>query len=122
MRLVMVVEEWDGIVAEPARAQEALHIEYVVDAVGPIAPQLGKHEASRVLLDATTVLLAQPANAADRSIEFGRVLATAQADHVDVPARRSDDLQHFVDCGVRMAPPVVLVSGQPLERYRRLER
>src|SRR5207253_3681791 len=78
--------------------------------------------ASRVLLDVTTVLLAQPPDAADRSVEFRRVLAAAQGDHVGVMARCSDNLQHFVDRGVRMAASVVLVSGQSLERYCRLER
>jgi hypothetical protein len=122
MRLMVVVEEGDRVVAETACGLEPRNIKNIVDDGRVVTPQLGQHEPTRVLLDVLAVLLAQPANAADGLVISGRKLAQAPADCVDVRPRGAHDCEHLVDAGVRIGPSVVLVTRQALERHRGTQR
>ena len=122
MRLVMIVEINLGVIAKAAGAAELRDIENIVDARGVVAANFAEHEPARVLLDIFSILLAQPAHAANGAVKFGRELAAAYADDVDVLAGDAADTQHLVDGEVRILPPVALVAGQPLELHRGTQR
>src|SRR6202035_3774519 len=72
----------------------------------------------RIAFDIFAVLFADPAHAADIAIEDGWKFRAAEADDVDVVARRAGDRQDLVDGDVGMLAPVALATRQPLELHR----
>ena len=120
VRFVMIVEKHCRVVAEAAGAAEFGDVENVVDLRRVVAQKLRRHVAPRIAFDIFAILFADPAHAADIAIEDRRKFRAAEADDVDVVARRAGDRQHLVDGEVGMLAAVALAARQPLELHRGL--
>src|SRR5262249_29792372 len=84
VRLVMIVEKDMRVVAKAACLPEFGDIENVVDMRGVVAQKFMHHIAARIFLDVFAVFFPNPTRSADVGVEFGRKLAAAGAQHIDV--------------------------------------
>src|SRR4029077_15555633 len=102
MRLVMVIENYFGVVAETAGAPEFVDLEDVIDIRRVVAQKFLWHVTSGASLDIFAIFFPYPAPAADVSIKYGWKFAAAEAGDVDVLARFPGDRQNFVDGKIGM--------------------
>src|ERR1700758_415616 len=95
MRLVMVIENYFGVVAETAGAPELVDLEDVIDIRRVVAQKFLRHVTARASSDIFAIFFPYPAHAADVSIKYGWKFAGAEAGDVDVPARFPGDRQNL---------------------------
>jgi len=115
MRLMVVVENYFGAVAEATGTPELVDLEYVVDVCRVIAQKFFRHVAPGAPLDIFPIFLPYPAHAADIAIENSWKFAAAETRNIDILACFPGDRQNLVDGEVGMIASVAFKAGQPLE-------